>query len=177
MLDVGSNRRLSSPGLALDFLMQSGYSSRGSQQIFSEATFREAADMFIFFFFLLLLIGFPLSAFAQFLDKGGRVEVGKGTKLCSNVKMEQAKGSQDPGRVFWVVKSKMRSNGTQSVIAFIQEDFYDTKSGDTSIKETVYQEAYATFFKRDPEHKGMLLMISPQNGSIEAVVEVCEKKK
>lgn len=75
------------------------------------------------------------------------------------------------------VKSKMRSNGTQSVIAFIQEDFYDTKSGDTSIKETVYQEAYATFFKRDPEHKGMLLMISPQNGSIEAVVEVCEKKK
>ena len=133
--------------------------------------------MVMFLFFLLFLIGFPLSAFAQFIDKGDRVEVAKGTKLCSNVKMEQAEGSRDPVRVFWVVKSQMRSNGTQSVIAFIQEDFYDTKSGDTSIKETVYQEAYATFFKRDPEHKGMLLMISPQNDSIEAVVEVCEKKK
>ena len=133
--------------------------------------------MFMLWFFLLILIGFPLSAFAQFIDKGNRVEVMKGTKLCSNVKMEQAEGSRDPVRVFWVVKSQMRSNGTQSVIALIQEDFYDTKSGDTSIKETVYQEAYATFFKRDPEHKGMLLMISPQDGSIEAVVEVCEKKK
>jgi hypothetical protein len=43
-------------------------------------------------FFLLILIGFPLSAFAQFIDKGDRVEVGKGTKLCSNVKMEKARG-------------------------------------------------------------------------------------
>ena len=133
--------------------------------------------MFMLFFFLLILFGFPLSAFAQFIDKGDRVEVRKGTKLCSNVKMEQAKGSRDPGRVFWVVKSKMRSNGTQSVVAFVQEEFYDSKSGDTSIKETVYQEDYATFFKRDPEHKGMLLMLSPQHGGIEAVVEVCEKKK
>src|ERR1044072_8221076 len=90
--------------------------------------------MFMLFFFLLMLIGFPLSAFAQFTDKGDRVEVRKGTKLCSNVKMEQAKGSRDPGRVFWVVKSKMRSNGTQSVVAFVQEEFYDTKSGDTSIR-------------------------------------------
>ncbi len=133
--------------------------------------------MFIYFFFLLILIGSPLSAYAQFIDKGDRVEVGKGVKLCSNAKMEQAKGSRDLDRVFWVVKSKMRSNGTQSVSAFIQEDNYDTKSGDTSIKETVSQEDYATFFKRDPEHKGMLLMISPQDGSIEAVVEVCKKKK
>ena len=133
--------------------------------------------MFMSIFFLLILIGFPLSAFAQFIDKGDRVEVMKGTKLCSNLKMEQEKGSRDAGRVFWRVKSKMRSNGTQSVIAFVQEDFYDTKSGDTSIKETVYQEDYATFFKRDPEHKGMLLMISPQDGRVEAVVQVCEKKK
>jgi hypothetical protein len=133
--------------------------------------------MFMSFFFLLILIGFPLSAFAQFIDKGASVEVGKGTKLCSNVKMEQAKGSRDPGRVFWRVTSKMRSNGTQSVAAFVQEEFYDTKSGDTSIKETVYQEDYATFFKRDPEHKGMLLMVSPQDGRVEAIVEVCEKRK
>lgn len=133
--------------------------------------------MFMSFFFLLILIGFPLAAFAQFIDKGDRVEVMKGTKLCSNVKMEQTKGSRDPGRVFWRVKSKMRSNGTQSVGAFVQEDVYDTKSGDTSVKETVYQEDYATFFKRDPEHRGRLLMISPQDGGVEAVVEVCEKKK
>jgi hypothetical protein len=133
--------------------------------------------MSMYFFFLLIIIGFPLSAYAQFIDKGDRVEVGKGTRLCSNLKMEQAKGSRDPGRLFWVVKSKMRSNGTQSVSAFTQEDDYDTKSGDTSIKETMYQEDYATFFKRDPEHQGMLLMISPHDGSIEAVVEVCNKKK
>ncbi|HSF67123.1 MAG TPA: hypothetical protein VLA67_06800 [Nitrospiraceae bacterium] len=134
--------------------------------------------MVIPFFSLLILIGFPLAAFAQFIDKGDRVEVRKGTKLCSNVTMEQAKGSRDPGRtLFWVVKSKMRSNGTQSVATFVLEEVYDTKSGDTSIKETSYQEDYATFFKRDPEHKGMLLMISPQDGSVEAVVAVCEKKK
>ncbi len=54
---------------------------------------------------------------------------------------------------------------------------YDSKSGDTTIKETLYQEDYATFFKRDPEHKGMLLMISPEDGRVEAIVEVCEKKK
>ena len=71
----------------------------------------------------------------------------------------------------------MRSNGTQSVTAFVQEEVYDTKSGDTSIKETLYREDYATFFKRDPEHKGMLLMISPQDGRVEAIVEVCEKRK
>ena len=71
----------------------------------------------------------------------------------------------------------MRSNGTQSVTAFVQEEVYDTKSGDTSIKETLYREDYATFFKRDPEHKGMLLMISPKDGSIEALVGPCEKQK
>ena len=96
--------------------------------------------MFMRFFVLLILIGFPLSAFAQFVDKGDRVEVRKGTRLCPNVKMTQVKNEfRDPVRVFWVVKSNMRSNGTQSVVALIHEDFYNTKSGDTSIKETVYQ--------------------------------------
>jgi hypothetical protein len=27
-----------------------------------------------------------------------------------------------------------------------------------------------------PEHKGMLLMVSPQDGKVEAIVEMCEKK-
>jgi hypothetical protein len=126
---------------------------------------------------LLILVGFPASSFAQFIDKGDRVEVEKGTKLCPNVKMEQAMGSRDPRRLFWKVTSKMRANGTQTVAAFSNEKVYDSKSGDTRNKETLYQEDYATFFQRDPEHKGMLLMISPQDGKIEAMVEVCEKKK
>jgi hypothetical protein len=125
----------------------------------------------------LLLIGFPASVFAQFMDKGDRVEVEKGTKLCPNAKLEQTKGSPDPGRLFWRVTSKMRTNGTQTVAAFSQEKVYDNKSGDTKIKETLYHDDYATFFKRDPEHKGMLLMISPQDGRVEANVEVCEQKK
>lgn len=138
---------------------------------------REAYQMVIYVLLLPLLIGFPMSAVAQFIDKGDRVEVAKGTKLCSSLKLEKEKMSQEPGRVFWRVTSKMRSNGTQTVVAYVHETVYDSKSGDTTIKENLYQEDYATFFKRDPEHKGMLLMISPQDGKIEATVEVCEKKK
>lgn len=128
-------------------------------------------------FMLLILIGFPLSTFAQFIDKGDKVEVVKGTRLCSNVKMETARGARDPSHVFWKVTNKMRSNGTQTVAVFVYEKIYDSKSGDTKVKENLYQEDYATFFKRDPEHKGMLLMISPQDGRVEATVEVCPKKK
>ncbi|TLY16457.1 MAG: hypothetical protein E6K69_04100 [Nitrospirae bacterium] len=133
--------------------------------------------MIMYLLLLPILVGFPTAGLAQFTDKGDNVEVEKGTKLCSNIKMEKAKGSLDPSRIFWRVTSKMRSNGTQTVAAFAHEKVYDSKSGDTSIKESLYQEDYATFFKRDPEHKGMLLMISPQDGRVEAVVEVCEKKK
>jgi len=132
--------------------------------------------MLMYLLLLPILIGFPMGGLAQFTDRGDKVEVEKGTKLCSNIAMETAKGSLDPGRVFWKVTSKMRSNGTQTVAAFVREKFYDNKSGDTSIKESLYQEDYATFFKRDPEHKGMLLMISPQDGRVEAIVEVCGKK-
>ena len=128
-------------------------------------------------FLFLILIGFPLSTFAQFIDKGDKVEVGKGTRLCSNMKIQTETGSLDPGHSFWMVTSKMRSNGTQTVAAFAYETIYDSKSGDTRIKEILHQEDYATFFKRDPEHKGMLLMISPQDGSVEANVEICEKQK
>ncbi len=132
--------------------------------------------MFMYLLLLPILIGFPMGGLAQFTDKGDKVEVEKGTKLCSNIAMETAKGSLDPSRVSWRVTSKMRSNGTQTVAAFVHEKVYDSKSGDTSIKESLYQEDYATFFKRDPKHKGMLLMISPQDGRVEAIVEVCKKK-
>jgi hypothetical protein len=133
--------------------------------------------MLIYLCVLLILLGFPMAGFAQFMDKGENVEVEKGTQLCSNVQMDKAKGSLDPGRVFWKVTSKMRSNGTQTVAAFVHEKVYDSRSGDTRITERLYQENYATFFKRDPEHKGMLLMMSPQDGRVEAIVELCEKKK
>ena len=132
--------------------------------------------MFMYLLLLPILIGFPMGGLAQFTDKGDKVEVEKGTKLCSNFAMETAKGSLDPSRVSWRVTSKMRSNGTQTVAAFVHEKIYDSKSGDTRSKESLYQEDYATFFKRDPEHKGMLLMISPQDGRVEAIVEVCKKK-
>jgi hypothetical protein len=143
----------------------------------SKPDVREASQMVIYLLLLPLLIGFPMPAVAQFIDKGDRVEVAKGTKLCSSQKLEKERMSQEPGRVFWRVTSKMRSNGTQTVVAYVHETVYETKSGDTTIKENLYQEDYATFFKRDQEHKGMLLMISPQDGKIEATVEVCEKKK
>jgi hypothetical protein len=139
--------------------------------------FREAFDMFLSLFVLLILIGFPLSTFAQFMDKGDKVEVVKGTRLCSNVKMETSKGILDSHHIFWKVTSKMRTNGTQTVAVFVYEAIYDSKSGETQIKENLYQEDYATFFKRDPEHIGMLLMISPQDDRVEATVEVCPKKK
>ena len=132
--------------------------------------------MLMYLLLLPILIGFPMGGLAQFTDKGDKVEVEKGIKLCSNIAMETAKGSLDPRRVSWRVTSKMRSNGTQTVAAFVHEKIYDSKSGDTRIKESLYQEDYATFFKRDPEHKGMLLMISPQDGRVEAIVEVCKKK-
>ena len=117
-----------------------------------------------------------MAGLAQFTNKGDNVGVEKGTKLCTNLEMEKAKGALDPNRLFWRVTSKMRSNG-QTVAAFVHETLYDSLSGDTRIKEYGDRENYATFFKRDPAHKGMLLMISPQDSSVEVIVEVYEKKK
>jgi hypothetical protein len=133
--------------------------------------------MFVYLLVLASVLGLPASGLAQFVDKGDYVQVKKGTTLCSNVKMEQAKGAFDPGKVFWRVTSDVRSNGTQALSAIEYETMYDRKSGDTTIQERRYDDDYATLFKRDPEHKGMLLMISPQNGTVQAVVEVCRKGK
>ena len=71
----------------------------------------------------------------------------------------------------------MRVNGTQAVSALVHETVYDRKSGDTTIMENAYDEDFATFFKRAPEHKGMLQMISPQDGSVQAIVEICPRGK
>jgi hypothetical protein len=133
--------------------------------------------MFIYLLVLSIVMGFPLSGFAQFVDKGEYVEVAKGTKLCANVILEKSKGALEPGKVFWRVTSNVRGNGTQTVAAFVLETIYDRKSGETTIKERRYDEDYATFFKRAPEHKGMLQMISPEDGRVEATVEICPKNK
>lgn len=133
--------------------------------------------MFVYALAVLMAVGVPSAAFSQLVERGEYTGVAKGTKLCSNVVLEKSKGVFHPGSIYWRVTSNARSNGTQTVAAFVLETVYDRKSGDSTIRESRYDEDYATFFKRDPEHKGMLLMISPQHGRLEAIVEVCPRRK
>ena len=133
--------------------------------------------MVMFVLVLAILFGVPLSSFAQFVDRGEYIEVAKGMKLCSNAALDSLNGMFDPEKRFWRVTSKARSNGTQTVDAFVLESSYDRQSGETTTQERRYDDAYATLFKRALEHKGMLLMISPRDGQVEATVEVCNKKK
>ena len=133
--------------------------------------------MFLYLWVLAIVIGYPLAGFAQFMDKGEFVEVAKGTKLCPIGNLEKSKYTFNHEYVYWRVSSKVRANGTQTVAAFVREALYDRVSGDTTITERPYEEDYATFFKRAPEHKEMFLMISPKDGGVEATVEICGKKK
>ncbi|MBI5672105.1 MAG: hypothetical protein HZC50_02305 [Nitrospirae bacterium] len=132
--------------------------------------------MFLYLLVLVIVIGCPLSGFAQFVDKGEYVEVAKGTKLCPNVILDKSKGMLDPENRYWRVTSKARANGTQTVDAFVLESSYDRHSGDTTIEER-RDDNYATLFKRDLEHKGMLVIVSPRDGEVQAIVEICKKKK
>ena len=122
-----------------------------------------------------IVLGFPLSGSAQFVDRGEYVVVSKGVKLCSNAALETSNGMMDPENRFWRVTSKARANGTQTVDAFVLESSYDRKSGETTIEERQYDDSYATRFKRVLEHKGMLLMVSPRDGQIEVTVGICKK--
>ena len=130
---------------------------------------------------LSILITAPVSGLAQPvekpMDKSAYVQVKKGTMLCSNLKMQQARGTFDPGKVFWRVTSNVRANGTQTIAALQDETLYDSKSGDTTVKERQDQEDYAAFFMPDLEHEGMLLIVSPRDGSVKASVKVCQKPK
>ena len=126
---------------------------------------------------LLLLIGMPAAGLAQFSDKGGHVEVKKGTRLCSSSAVDGVRGTLNQRPIFWRVTSSMRANGTQTVSALVLETVYNRSSGDTTTVEKPYDEDFATFFKRAPELKGMLQMISPQDGSLQAIVEICRKEK
>ena len=56
--------------------------------------------MFMYLLVLPIVMGFPSSSFAQFVDKGEYVEVAKGTKLCANVILEKSKGKIDPEKSF-----------------------------------------------------------------------------
>jgi len=125
---------------------------------------------------LTIVIGFCLSGFTQFVDRGEYVEVSKGVKLCSNAILDTSNRTLDSESRFWRVMSKARANGTQTVDAISLESSYDRKSGDTMIEERQYDN-FAMLFKRAPEHKGMLLMVSPKDGQVEATVEICRKNK
>ena len=125
----------------------------------------------------LMVIGVPAAGLAQFSDKGGHVEVKKGTRLCSSSAVDGVRGTLNQRPIFWRVTSPMRANGTQTVSALVHETVYNRSSGDTTTVENPYDEDFATFFKRAPESKGMLQMISPQDGSLQAIVEICRKDK
>ena len=125
-----------------------------------------------------IVIGLPAAGFAQFSDKGDRVEVKKGTRLCSSIAVDGVPRTGDLRGIFWRVTSPMRVNGTQTVSALVHETVYNRQSGDTTTVENAYpDENLATFFKRAPEYKGMLQMISPRDGSLQAIVEICSKGK
>ena len=125
-----------------------------------------------------MLIGVPAAGLAQFSDKGDHVEVKKGTRLCSSIAVDGVPRTADLRRIFWRVTSPMRVNGTQTVSALVHETVYNRQSGDTTTVENAYpDENLATFFKRATEHNGMLQMISPQDGSLQAIVEICQKGK
>jgi|SRR5688572_12586753 len=124
-----------------------------------------------------MVIGVPAAGLAQFSDKGDHVEVKKGTRLCSSIAVDGVRGSVNQRPIFWRVTSPIRVNGTQTISARVHETVYDRKSGDTTTVENPYDEDFATFFKRAPGHQGMLQMISPQDGSVQAIVEICRTGK
>ena len=122
-----------------------------------------------------MLVGGPVAALAQFSDKGDHVEVKQGTRLCSSIAVDGVRGTLDNRPIFWKVTSPIRLNGTQTVSALVHETTYNRQSGDTTTVENPYDEDFAIFFKRAPQHKGMLQMISPRDGSLQAIVQICQK--
>lgn len=124
-----------------------------------------------------MVIGVPAAGLAQFNDKGDHVEVKKGTRLCSSIAVDGVRGTLNQRPIFWKVTSPIRANGTQTVSALVHETVYNRQSGDTTTVENPYDEDFATFFKRAPGHEGMLQMISPRDGNLQAIVEICQKGK
>ena len=134
--------------------------------------------IFLQLFLSVMVIGVPAVGLAQFRDKGDHVEVKKGTRLCSSIAVDGVRGTLNQRPIFWMVTSSMRVNGTQTVSALVHETVYNRQSGDTTTVENAYpEENLAVFFKRATKHNGMLQMISPQDGNLQAIVEICRKDK
>ena len=133
--------------------------------------------IFLYLLTSAIVIGVPGAGLAQITDKGDHVEVKKGTLLCSSIAVDGVRGTLNQRPIFWRVTSHMRSNGTQTVSAIVDETVYNRSSGDTTTVENAYDENFATFFKRAKGNKGMLQMISPQDGTVQAIVETCRKGK
>jgi hypothetical protein len=130
--------------------------------------------IFLYLLVSAMVIGVPAAGLAQFSDKGEHVEVKKGTRLCSSIAVDGVPRTADLRGIFWRVTSPMRVNGTQTVSALVHETIYNRQSGDTTtVGHTYPDEKFATFFKRAPQHKEMLQMISPRDGSLQAIVEIC----
>ena len=130
-----------------------------------------------FLLIVAIVLGFPLSGFAQFADKGEFVVVSKGIRLCSNTILDVSHKMLGREDRFWRVTSKARANGTQTVEALVLESSYDRKSGETTIEERQFDDDYAIRFKRVPGQKEILFMVSPRDGEVEATVEICKLKK
>lgn len=126
---------------------------------------------------LAIVFGLPLPGFAQFIDKGEYVVVSKGVKLCSNAILDTANRTLGLEDRYWRVTSNARANGTQMVEGMVLESSYNRKTGETTIEERQFDDDYAMRFKRAPDHKRMLMMISPRDGQVEATVEICKKHK
>lgn len=103
--------------------------------------------------------------------------VSKGVKLCSNAILDASNRTLGLEDRYWRVTSKARANGTQMVEGLVLESSYNRKTGETTIEERQFDDDYAIRFKRAPDQKGMLLMISPRDGQVEATVEICRKNK
>ena len=125
--------------------------------------------------FSAIIIAAPAAGLAQFRDKGDNVEVKKGTRLCSSFAGDGLTETLNRRPIFWRVTSRIRANGTQTVSALVYETIYDRSSGDTTTIENPYEENFAVIFKRHPEQKGMLNMISPRDRSVQAIVGICGK--
>ena len=132
--------------------------------------------MVVFLVLLISTLGIPISGSAEVAVKRPYTEVAKGTRLCSDTDLDQSRAARDAGKIFWKVMSRPRVNGTQTVAAFVLETIYDRQSGDTKIRESRYDAEYAAFFRRDPERQGVWLMISPEDGKVEATVAICSKR-
>jgi hypothetical protein len=133
--------------------------------------------MAVFLVLSISTLSLPISGSAEVAGKRPYIEVAKGTRLCADAALDQSRAARDAGKVFWKVMSRPRANGTQAVAAFVFETIYDRQSGDTIMRESRYDEDYAAFFMRDPERLGRWLMISPEDGRVEATVGICPKKK